>query len=282
VRIGVERRADEWEVTSDADLTGATGTLVLLADPFTFPTAAFLDDLAIRSPGLTIVGGMASAAAGPGGNRLVADDVVVDAGGVGLLLPETVAVTALVSQGGEPVGAPLVVTRASGRMIEEIAGRPALDRVLGLADDATAEVRSRLARGLALGIVVDERKLELDRADVLLRPVLGADKERRAVAVGAEVPVGTTVQFLVRDADAADADLREILADAPGRAALAFVGTARGTQLFDAPHHDAALVHEHVEGGAVAGMFSSGEVGPVGGRAHLHAGSVALLLFDDA
>ena len=280
IRIGVELVDGEWEVTSDADLGRERGTLILLADPATFPTGAFLDDLATRAPELTVVGGLASVGGAPGANRLVADDRLLTTGAVGLLLPPEAGITALVSQGGEPVGEPLVVTRASGQMIEEIAGRPALDRVLGLADDSLPEVRTRLARGLALGVVLDERKVDLDRGDFLVRPVLGADKARGAVAVGAEVAVGTTVQFQVRDAAAADDDLRALLADAPGRAALVFTGTARGTQLFGVPHHDAAIVHEHVEGGAVAGMFCAGEVGPVGARSHLHAGSAVVVLLD--
>ncbi len=260
---------------------GVAGTLVLLADPFSFPVDGFIDDLGRRAPGVTVVGGLASSANGPGGNQLVADGGVFHEGAVGLLLPPGVGVTPVVSQGCRPVGEPLVVTRSSGNLIEEIAGQPALDRLLAQAESATPEDRSRMARGLQLGLVIDERKEAFDRGDFLIRPVLGADHTRRAVAVGAEIEVGSTIQFQVRDAASADEDLRDLLADAPGDAALVFTCTGRGTALFPYPHHDASVIHQHLDGGAVAGMFSAGEIGPVGRQHFVHVMSASALLFDD-
>jgi small ligand-binding sensory domain FIST len=282
VRIRAEREPDGWRVEASGGATFDGSTLVLLADPFSFPVEAFVEDLGTRRPGLTVVGGLASSATGPGGNRLVADGEVYADGAVGLLLPAGVGVVPVVSQGCRPVGEPLVVTKASGNLIEEIAGQPALDRLMAQADAATTEDRNRMARGLQLGLVVDERKAEFDRGDFLIRAVLGADHARKAVAVGAEVEVGSTVQFQVRDADSADEDLRDLLADERGDAALVFTCTGRGTGLFGSPHHDARIVSQHVEGGAVAGMFCAGEIGPLGGRTYVHALSATALLFDDA
>lgn len=260
---------------------GLDGTLVLLADPFSFPVGAFIEGVAATAPALTVVGGLASSATGPGGNRLVADGRTFSDGAVGLLLPPGVRGTPVVSQGCRPVGEPFVVTRSTGNLIEEIAGQPALDRLLAQAASATAEDRSRMARGLQLGLVIDERKADFERDDFLVRAVLGADHARRAVAVDAEVEVGATIQFQVRDAASADEDLRDLLADAPGGAALVFTCTGRGTALFPYPHHDAAVIHQHLDGGAVAGMFSAGEIGPIGHRHFVHAMSASALLFDD-
>ncbi|MEZ5180589.1 MAG: FIST N-terminal domain-containing protein [Acidimicrobiales bacterium] len=265
-------------VAADLELAGVRGTLVLLAEP-RVGVADLIDELTVVAPDLQVVGGIASA---PGGNRLAVDRTTIDRGAVGLLLPPSIAAMPVLSQGADPVGDPFVVTRSSGRMIDEIAGRPALDLLLAAAAAASPEDRSRMARSLELGVAVDERRPELERDDFLLVPVLGADKERRAVAVGREVAVGTTVQFHVRDRVAADDDLRALLAGAPGRAALAFTSTARGVDLFGAPHHDAAILADHVESGAVAGMFTAGEVGPVGGRSALHDRSASILLLDAA
>ena len=55
------------------------------------------------------------------------------------------------------------------------------------------------------------------RGDFLVRNVVGADPEVGALAVGDAVPVGTTVQFQVRDAHAADEDLRALLAGGAAR-----------------------------------------------------------------
>jgi len=281
VRFDAAREGDGWRLTGTDDVAVDGATLVLLADPFSFPIDGFLEELHHRAPGLTVVGGLASAAGGPGGNRLVADDVVTDRGAVGLYLPPGVPVRALVSQGCRPVGEPLVVTRSSGAMIEEIAGRPALDRVLETAEAASPEDRSLMARGLHVGLVIDETQETFAPGDFLVRDVLGADRSTRAVAIGTEVEVGATIQFHVRDAHSADEDLHATLAGAEGRAALVFTCNGRGIRLFGEPDHDASVVHAHVDGGATAGMFCAGEIGPVGAKPWLHAFTTAVLLFDD-
>lgn len=280
-RFDAERRGDGWRLGGTADIAVDGATLILLADPFTFPVDGFVDELARRQPGLTVVGGLASAATGPGGNRLVADDLVTDRGAVGVFLPPGVPVQALVSQGCRPVGQPYVVTRAHDNLVEEIGGQPALDRLLGIAEEATPSDRSLLSRSVQIGLVLDERQESYGSGDFLVRPVLGADRETRAIALGTEIEVGQTIQFQVRDADSADADLRATLAGADGRAALVFCCNGRGRSLFGEADHDASVVFEHLEGGATAGMFCAGEIGPLGGRTRVHGFSASMLLFDD-
>ena len=281
VAFDAQRQSDGWQITATGEGAPDGSTVVLLADPFSFPVDSFVSDVVGRSAGLTVAGGLASAATGAGGNRLVADGIVRDRGAVGLLLPPGIRTVPVVSQGCRPVGEPLVVTRATGNIIEEIAGQPALDRLMAQADAATPEDRTAMARSLHLGLVIDERKAEFERGDFLIRPVLGADKSRRAVAVGTEVEVGTTVQFQVRDAESADEDLRDLLAAEGGDAALVFTCTGRGTALFGEPHHDATVTRQHLDGGPVAGMFCAGEIGAIGGQHFVHAMTASVLLFDD-
>ena len=77
---------------------------MLLTDPFTFPAEGVLDRLRAKAPGLQVVGGMASAAQSPGGNRLVLDDAIHVDGAVGVLLDPAVVSGTVVSQGCRPVG----------------------------------------------------------------------------------------------------------------------------------------------------------------------------------
>jgi small ligand-binding sensory domain FIST len=254
-------------------------TLVLCPDPFTFPADRFLDGLAEHAPGVEVVGGLASAARAPGGNRLVLDGRLHDDGAVGVLLPPGIATSAVVSQGCRPIGDPLVVTRAVGTLIEELASEPALPRLMRTLEALDAKDRSLAARGLHVGRVVDEHKEVYERGDFLIRNVLGALREREAVAVGDEVDVGAIVQFQVRDADSADEDLRELLAGRTATGALVFTCNGRGTHLFGRPHHDAEVVAA-IADGATAGMFCAGELGPVGGRAWLHGFTASVLLFE--
>jgi small ligand-binding sensory domain FIST len=262
--------------------------LLLLADPFSLPVDAIIDALAeFEMPGASealsvpVVGGMASAANTPGGNRLVLDDEVMSSGGVGVILPGAVATRSVVSQGCRPIGEPMIVTRAEGNLVMEIAGRPALDRLDDLVRAADAEERSLLASGLQIGIAIDEHRETFERGDFLVRGVVGADRIQRALAVGDRVEVGTTVQFQVRDAVAADEDLRAMLADATGDAALVFTCNGRGQRLFGEPDHDARVVHDTLGSPALAGMFCAGEFGPIGGRSFVHGFTASVLLFRD-
>ncbi|HZA79557.1 MAG TPA: FIST N-terminal domain-containing protein [Acidimicrobiales bacterium] len=286
-------RLDAVRTASGIALQGLSGstfepgdTLLLLADPFSLPVDAIIDALAeLEPPGahgplaVPVVGGMASAAATPGGNRLVLDDEVVSSGGVGVVLPDRVAATAIVSQGCRPIGDPMIVTRAEGNLVLEIAGRPALDRLDDLVRSVDAEERALLASGLQIGIAIDEHQDTFGRGDFLVRSVMGADRRHRALAVGDRVEVGTTVQFQVRDAVAADEDLRALLAGATGDAALVFTCNGRGQRLFDEPDHDARVVHDALGSPALAGMFCAGEIGPVGGRSFIHGFTASVLLF---
>jgi small ligand-binding sensory domain FIST len=262
--------------------------LLLLADPFSLPVDAIIDALAAfempeanETLSVPVVGGMASAANTPGGNRLVLDDEVMSSGGVGVVLPGGVATRTVVSQGCRPIGDPMIVTRAEGNLVMEIAGRPALDRLDDLVRAADAEERSLLASGLQIGIAIDEHRATFERGDFLVRGVVGADRLQRAVAVGDRVEVGTTVQFQVRDAVAADEDLRAMLADATGDAALVFTCNGRGQRLFGEPDHDARVVHDTLGSPALAGMFCAGEFGPIGGRSFVHGFTASVLVFRD-
>ena len=262
--------------------------LLLLADPFSLPVDAIIDALAeleipeaSQTLSVPVVGGMASAANTPGGNRLVLDDEVVSAGGVGVVLPGGVATRTVVSQGCRPIGDPMIVTRAEGNLVMEIAGRPALDRLDDLVRAADADERSLLASGLQIGIAIDEHRATFERGDFLIRGVVGADRLQRALAVGDRVEVGTTVQFQVRDAVAADEDLRAMLVDATGDAALVFTCNGRGQRLFGEPDHDARVVHDRLGSPALAGMFCAGEFGPIGGRSFVHGFTASVLVFRD-
>jgi small ligand-binding sensory domain FIST len=268
-----------------ADTCGAGEVLVLLADPFSVPVDDVVTMLGQLDPPVVVVGGAASAARGPGGNRLVLDGEVAHDGAVGVVLPAAVATTLVVSQGCRPVGDPMIVTAADRNRLLELAGRPALDRLETLARAADPDERTRMAEGLHLGIAVDEHRATFGRGDFLVRNLVGADREAGAVVTTQAVPVGTTVQFQVRDADTADDDLRALLAEASldglADGALLFTCNGRGRRLFGEPDHDATAVAEALRSDALAGMFCAGEIGPVDARSFVHGFTACAVLFHD-
>ena len=118
----------------------------------------------------------------------------------------------VVSQGCRPIGTPLTVTRAEGNILGALAGVDAMTKLQDLAAEVSEDDRLLMGMGLHLGIVVDEHQLDFEPGDFLVRAVTGADPSVGSLTVGDVVEVGQTVQFHVRDAAAADDDLRGMLA----------------------------------------------------------------------
>ena len=279
VRLFAERAADRWQIGGvPADMAGVR-SMLLVADPFTFPVDSLLEQLGKDQSGLAVVGGMASAASQPGGNRLVVDDVSYADGAIGALLSEDVSAQAVVSQGCRPIGRPYIVTRADGHMIYELGGRPAIERLIATLEHLPPVDRHLAEQGLHCGVVIDETKLEFERGDFLIRGVLGVDHATGAVAVGDTLPVGSTVQFQVRDAASADEDLHAVLSGRAASGALVFTCNGRGRQLFGTADHDATVVGDLLGTSALAGMFCAGELGPVGGRNAIHGFTASIAIF---
>jgi small ligand-binding sensory domain FIST len=265
------------------DVAFAPQALLLVADPFSFPAEPFLDWVEARYPGLPVIGGMASAAHAPGGNRLAIGRDVRTSGAVGALLGPGVAVETVVSQGCRPFGRPLVVTRAHENVIEELAGAPALERLVTQAHGSLTEDEVALLEmgGLQIGRVIDEHRATFGRGDFLLRNVLGADRRTGALAVGEVMSVGTTVQFHLRDARTADEDLHILLKGRRADGALVFTCNGRGSRLFEEPHHDARVLADVLGPVPLAGFFAAGEIGPVGGRNFVHGFTASMALLCD-
>jgi small ligand-binding sensory domain FIST len=283
VRLTAQRRDDDWLLEGlDDAVTARHRTLLLLADPYSYPADALIAQLAATHPSLAVIGGMASAARGPGGNRLVLDGAIDTHGAVGVLLPDELSPDIVVSQGCRPIGQPYVVTKAERSVVYELGGRPALERLMEIVGELGPDDRALAAQGLHCGLVVEENKLDYERGDFLIRAVIGADRQNGAIAIGDEVPVGATVQFQVRDAATAGEDLEHLLAGHAAAGALVFTCNGRGTSMFGDPHHDASIVHELIgPGAAVAGMFCAGEIGPIGGRNAIHGFTASVALFHD-
>jgi small ligand-binding sensory domain FIST len=262
---------------------------VLLADPWSFPVDGFVEQTNTALPGLPIVGGMAAGARGRGSTRLMIDQQVVERGAVGVMLGGAVTARTVVSQGCRPVGPAMTVTAAQGNVILELAGLPAVQKMQEVIATLPPEEHAMVANGLQLGIARDEYVEEHVQGDFLIRGIAGADEETGGLVVGDLVPVGQTVRFQVRDASAADADLRETLesfratfAPGPVEGALLFSCNGRGAHLFGTADHDPQLVRSELAEHGVAGCFAAGEIGPVGGRNFVHGFTASILAFGSA
>ena len=281
VRVGVvsvgpgEAAVSGWP---DADAVGFDpSALVLLADPNTFPGEAFLQFVDEDRPGLPVVGGFASAGRPA---PLIFDGELVSGGAVGVLLGPGVEVETVVSQGCRPIGEPWAVTASHDNVVESLGGRPPLDRLRILAENVLTDEEVALVNSGALhvGRVIDEHKAAFGRGDFLVRNIVGADQASGAIAIGDLAPVGTTLQFHLRDAAAASEDLRLLLTGRTAEAALMFTCNGRGSHTFGSASHDPIGLSDAIGMVPVAGFFAAGEFGPVGGRNFLHGFTASIAL----
>lgn len=279
VRLGPAEGEDHSPLAELGALDEQHRTLLLLTDPFSFPADRLLEEIHSAERRLRVIGGLASAAGAPGGNRLVLGTDVFDDGAVGLLLASGADVNTVVSQGCRPIGRPYVVTRGERNLIHELGGRPALERLQEIVGGLNETERALVQRGLHIGIVVNQQKVDFDRGDFLVRGVLGIERESRGLAVGDIVETGTLVQFHVRDATTAGEDLTRLMAGRQADGALLFTCNGRGRRLFGIENHDASLVSGAIAPAPLAGMFCAGEIGPVGPRSYLHGFTASVALF---
>jgi small ligand-binding sensory domain FIST len=262
-------------------------TVLLLGDPYTFPVDPFLTQMNEDSPGVRVLGGMASGVSGPGQCDLLLDGGIRDQGAVGVVLQGDVGLRSIVSQGCRPIGRHMVITKAEENVILELGGRTPYEQLKELWDSLSPHDQDLFKRGLHVGRVINEYGGDFQRGDFLVRNVLGLVRESGALAIAERVRVGQTVQFHVRDADTADEDLHALLQldvnahEKKPSSALLFSCNGRGTRLFPRPDHDAGAVRAEVGAVPVAGFFAQGELGPIGGQNFIHGFTASVALFEE-
>jgi small ligand-binding sensory domain FIST len=278
-------RRDDVGVLDGMPEIGSDAAMIILSDPYSFPTDAVLDGIADAAPGVPVLGGLSSARTPLGDAALFVDDRVVHEGAVGVCL-NGVELLPCVSQGAAPMGREMTVTAAEDNVIYELAGRPAVQAIEQTVAELPLQERALVAAGLLIGIVIDGGKPDYEQGDFLVRGVTGADPETGAITVGATVTTGEVVRLHARDARSADEDLRRELrlrAAAIGgqrpAGALVFSCNGRGHGMFGTRDHDASLVQHELGGVPAAGFFAAGEIGPVGGRSFLHGFTATLAVF---
>jgi small ligand-binding sensory domain FIST len=257
--------------------------MIMFVDPYTFPAEALLAEIARSSPGVPVVGGLAAAESVPA--ALFHDTSVAPTGAVGVVLHD-VNVNCTVSQGASPIGPEMVVTACDGNVIEELASRPALDRLMdAIRNELSADEQALATQGLLVGIVIDENRPDYERGDFLVRALMSVDEQERTITIGERVRVGQTVRLHVRDAESADIDLRSALEraarelDRPAAGALMFTCNGRGSHMFGSAGHDADALAREIGPAPAAGFFCAGEIGPVGARSFVHGFSTSVALF---
>jgi small ligand-binding sensory domain FIST len=263
-------------------------SMLVLAEPYTFPAAEFLEIINDKMAGVPVIGGMASGGSGPGQNLLFTQDGIVESGAIGVVLEGDIEIRSVVSQGCRPVGKPFVITGTRENFILKLGGKPALEVLVEVAKGLTPADQKLLQSGPFLGLAIDARKSKFERGDFLVRGIMGLEQADSAIVVAdGSIRNGMTVQFLVLDPLTAGEDLEQMVhehgvavGDHASVGAILFTCNGRGARMFGKPDHDIGCVQTGL--GTVvpaAGFFAAGEIGPVGGRNFLHGFTASVAVF---
>jgi small ligand-binding sensory domain FIST len=258
---------------------------LVFADPFQTDAERLISCLAEQYAGVPVLGGLASADPFVRQTWVFLNDQLFADGGVGLAIGGQYSLAPLVSQGCQPIGEAWTITSAHDNWIETISNRPAAQVMAETLRLLPEEDRAQAQRNLLVGLAANEYRQEFARGDFLVRNIVGYDGESGALALTALPRVGQTIQFQLRDAATADLDLTMMLDrlrdDLQGRAPVAAVlcsCNGRGVGLFGVPHHDATTIAKKLGPLPLAGLFCSGEIGPIGRQPHLHGFTASLAL----
>jgi small ligand-binding sensory domain FIST len=261
------------ELRAAAQKAGPGSLGVVFADP-SVPLQRLLAALSREAPRVRFAGGGVAAEGG-----LLLEDDVIDAGAVGMIFPAPARVA--VAQSQKSIGAPLLVTRAEGRSLLELDGKPAvlalskLAELPGISEGALAFV--------ALGVSPLPGE-PFNEDDFLSVPLEGIDDDSGAIETGSPIAEGHSVCFTLRDGMGArrilEQRLNSLRAPAPPAWGVYFDCASRGTTLYGVDGLDLRLIEKSLGAFPLLSLRTNFELGPSSGGTGLHLFSGVLALGD--
>jgi len=255
----------------------ASNGLLIAACPLTFSVEMLIQTIEpIRGqPVVPILGGYCSSQSWPSSSVLFCNDQVLHRGAVGMVLPAELQWQSIVSQGCRPIGDPMIVTSLEGNSITGLGGKHALGVLHDMLQNLPSHERDMAIEALLIGRAITEYRETFSHGDFLIRNVQAIDDQNKGIVVTDRFQVGQTVQFHVRDAESADADLLNLLSrvsktDIQSKAGLLFSCNGRGHRMFSQPNHDALAIDRYFPGLPLAGIFAAGEFAPLANRNLTH------------
>jgi small ligand-binding sensory domain FIST len=261
--------------------------VVLFADPFSADVRSLVVGLEAAFPSTVIVGGLASGGREPGEHTLQMNGQTMQSGVVGVCLSGNIAVDTIVAQGCRPIGPPCFVTSVEDRTLKGLDGRPALDVLEGICRTLEPTEAALARQALFAGVAMRKNQQAYESGDFLVRELVGAVPDERALVIAAQLTVHDILQFHIRDARAAWAELDRLLerfveGERAPVGALMFSCVGRGEALFGEAGHDSKVIAQHLGKLPIGGFFGNGELGPVGGQTWIHGYTTVLAFFRTA
>ena len=255
----LELPTDQYRVFSGISPLGLgfeAHTALVHADGATHDLGELVEEMALRTDGRYLFGGLSSSRSSSVQFAVAADGNIsgqgaasgVLSGGLsGVAFGPGVAVVSRVTQGCKPVSRVRTITGADHNVVLTLDGEPALDVMqqdLGITlekpQEALETVRATLV-GLSHAGHAPVHQTGNFGSDVTVRHIVGLDPGRRAVAVGDLVSEGMQLAFCQRNMQAARADLTRVCAEIreelePEEMSLQTASALLGSQAEAAPH----------------------------------------------
>lgn len=260
--------------------------IAMLTDGYNCRPDALLAGLQGEQRFTPVVGAAASENGSLGQTCQFYRDHVISNGVTGFALSGPLRAHIDITQGCQPIGRPMTVTRAQGNLILEIDDRPAFDV---FKDVIGGPLQQDLRRALAfvfVGLPPDPSRKDIRPGHYLVRNIIGVDPQKGILAVAQNVAAGQPILFTFRDGQRAREDLAQMLqrqvASLGGRKpvmGLYFNCCARGTSLYGIPGIDSAYIKQALGDVPLVGMFGNFELGPLADENHLltYTGVLALV-----
>jgi len=281
--LASSRSEGVWHSDHDSPEPDVRGW-IMLGDPLAIDMDLWLCRGNRISPGGPAFGALASGGPDSDGLFLFTEEGVTDAGLIAVSFGGGVRIEGVVSQGCRPIGEPFTITGVRNNDVLTIGQRPAFEVLEETFLSLPPEDRERAHGHVFAGLATNEYVEDFGASDFQVRPIVGGNLQHGALTLGARPRAGQTMQFQVRDRDAADTEMRVRCAEALKRlgkpsAGLLFTGSGRGFRLFGEPDHDTSILRETFGELPLSGMFSNGEVGPSAGRNFVHDHSASAVFF---
>lgn len=264
-----------------------SGGLLVVACPKSF-SAEMLDQSLETMRGqdegtVNVLGGNLSRMSTDRDSVLFAGDRIAGQGAVAMAVPPGLRWSTVVSQGCRPIGEPMVITEVRGQRIFKLGGKPALDRLTDMYYQLPSHEREMAMNMLLMGRAISEYSETFSHGEFLIRNITSVEINNKSIVVADRVRAGQTVRFHLVDANAADGDMRQLLARARKEgvepvAACLFSCNGRGQRLFGQPDHDAQVIEQLFPGLPATGFFAAGEFGPVAGSNLIHGFTAVIAL----
>jgi len=250
--------------------------IAMLTDGYNCRPEALLAGLDQQEPFTPLVGAAASENGSLGQTYQFYGDRVVTNSVTGFALSGPLRAHIDITQGCQPVGQPMTITKADRNLIFEIDHRPAFEVFSNIIGKPFQQDLRRALAFVFVGLPPDPAQTDIRPGQYLVRNIVGLDQQKGILAIAQDVVVGQPMIFTLRDGQRAREDLeqmlqrqRQSLAGKTPKLALYFNCCARGTSLYGMRGIDTAYIKNALGDVPTVGFFGNFELGPLAGQNHL-------------